>query len=457
MSLQLNVKQSNTVSEELTITTMAKVNPFKGVRYDRSSVSNLMDLLAPPYDVISPDYQESLYKRNDKNVIRLILDKIKETDSDKDNRYTRAKSCLDEWMSDGTLKQDEKPALYLYAQDYKIGDETLRRVGFICRRLAEPLGETIFPHERTLSGPKTDRLNLTRACKMNFSQVFGLYSDSGKVLDTVWEKIMAEPADVVLTDDDGQIHSMWIVTDEAIIEKTQEFMEDKPIVIADGHHRYETALNYRNERRAEENREGEADYDYVMMYLSNTHGQGFTVLPTHRLVKNVSDINADEVLLKLGASFDITSRQYGQGVMKAFLEDLIKSGADKTSFGLYAGDGKLYLLTLKEGSGLPEGDGSPASEALRKLDVNILQGLIFEKMLGVSKEAVADKSVISYTVDAEEAVREVDSGSAKLAFLLNRTGVDQIIDVATKGGVMPQKSTYFYPKLITGLVFNPLS
>ncbi|VAX18614.1 Related to HTH domain of SpoOJ/ParA/ParB/repB family, involved in chromosome partitioning [hydrothermal vent metagenome] len=433
-----------------------KVNPFRGVRYNKKAVGNdFTSVLAPPYDVISPEYQDELYKRNDKNVVRLILEKKYDTDTDDNNRYTRSAKTLKEWMGNGTLQQDEKPALYLYAQDYEIDGEKRRRVGFICRRLIEQLGTSIHPHERTLSGPKVDRLNLTRTCQMNFSQIFGLYSDPDLYLDSMWEEIMKTEPELSETDDDGVGHHMWIVTDADVISKVQAFLEEKPVVIADGHHRYETALNYRNERRAKDGETCDAEYDFVMMYLSNTNGQGFTVLPTHRVIIEMADMTNDEILKRLEESFNITEHPFTATTEKEFAVKLAETGKTTTALGLYLGDDKIYLLAFKDGAKLPGSEND--LEALRRLDVTILQDLIFEDYLGVKREDVASKKAVKFMIDAMEVKKMVDDKAARAVFLMNSTNVDQIIDVATNGGVMPQKSTYFYPKLISGFVFNPLA
>ncbi|MBI4666770.1 MAG: DUF1015 domain-containing protein [Nitrospinae bacterium] len=434
---------------------MAKVNPFRGVRYNPKAVPNAIDALAPPYDVISPEAQKSLYDRHDRNVVRLILGVIRDGDTDDNNRYTRSAKTLSSWLGDHTLIREDEPALYVYAQDYFIDGKKLQRVGFICRRLIEPLGQSIYPHERTLSGPKVDRLMLTRACKMNFSPVFGLYSDPERKVDGILKSIMnLVSADVDATDDEQVRHRMWILTDREAISEIQTLLENKPVVIADGHHRYETALNYRNERRAAENPKGPQNYDYALMYLSNSHGEGFTVLPTHRLVKEFATPGVDKILSLLGGLFTATQAPLDAQNMEPQVTALREAGLKAPSFIMIA-EGKSYLLTLKKDIYQAQ-IGEGLSAALKMLDVTILQEVIFEKALGISREMVADKKVINYTIDPSEAARGVLEGPVKIAFLLNPTDVAKVIEVATAGGVMPQKSTYFYPKLISGLVFNPL-
>ena len=289
-----------------------------------------------------------------------------------------------------------------------------------------------------------------KACETNFSQVFGLYADEGLTLDSVWKKVMAEPAGMSATVD-GVEHNVWVITDKNVIDQVAAFFTDVPLVIADGHHRYETALNYSKWRREQDGGgSSDADYDYVMMYLSNIHSQGFTVLPTHRIVTDKCVANLDALTDRLQADFDIVERQVTPDMASEFEKELKAAGEKGPSFGMYLGDGAMSLLTLKKET-MAKLDGT-----LQQLDVTILQERILEKALGISKEQVASKSAVCYMVDAGGAMELVDKGVAQATFLMNNTEVSQVMDVATSGGVMPQKSTYFYPKLISGLVFNPL-
>jgi uncharacterized protein (DUF1015 family) len=436
---------------------MEKVVPFRGIRYNQGAIRQIGTVLAPPYDVISPAQQKALYDSDEHNVVRLILGYEHGTDSETDNRYTRSAEVLGKWLAGNVLSREALPAIYLYAQDYEMEGRMLRRVGFICRRLAEPFGQSVHRHERTLSGPKLDRLKLTRACRMNFSPIFGLYADPEKKLDTIWSQIMeSKKPDVYAKDDEGVVHQMWVVTDQAVIAQTQDHLGDKDVVIADGHHRYETALNYRNERREAEKPDGPAEYDYVLMFLSNSLGEGFTVLPTHRLVKSVDEKAARDLPNRLAESFDVKAVRFDPADPAPFMDTLKTAGATAPSFGVIAPGGVSSVVTLKKQKYLA-GDTGGLSDVLRLLDVSVLQELVFERMLGITKEAVADKSIIGYTISPKEAAQSVAKGETKVAFLLNPADVGVVMDVAVKGGVMPQKSTYFYPKLISGLVFNPLS
>ena len=433
-----------------------EIRPFKGIVYDWDKLEDVGPALAPPYDVINPDQQEALYQSHPHNVVRLILGKQSAEDSDSDNRYTRAARDLADWMEQGILRPYPEPALYIYSQEYKIEGARLNRTGFICRLKLEDYDQgKVFPHERTLSGPKTDRLNLTRACKTNFSQIFGLYEDPQLTLDALFEEATKNTNPAVEAEQDGVIHRMWPVTDKAIIEKVQTFMADKDMVIADGHHRYETALNYRNERR-EQAGGASGDYDYGLVFLSNTNGQGFTVLPTHRFVLK-TEKSAEEALATLAGNFEISEeRQVTEDSVANFMAELKSAGEQTVAFGMYTGGGAMRLLRMKKDAQPPSPPGGEKIEALRWLDVTILQELILSRALDITREKVEAGGHIYYTIHADLAMRKVDEGAAKMAFLMNPTGIGQVMDVARGGGTMPQKSTYFYPKLISGLVFNPL-
>ncbi len=436
---------------------MKRVEPFTALRYADKVSANIIDLLAPPYDVISTKLQDKLYDRHPNNVVRLILGRIYETDNETENRYSRSAKDLADWKEAGIVKRDEKPAIYLYAQDFSVGGTRRRRTGFICRRLVEDFGTSIFPHEATLAGPKIDRLNLTRACDTNFSQVFSLYSDKQKVLDTIWEKIMATPADISVTDDENEDHHLWVVTDEKIIATVQDFLEDKPLVIADGHHRYTTAINFRDERRKEAGHDNPLGSDYCMMFIANVDGDGFTVLPTHRMVTDLPSVDLESFKNQMSNWFDLEERDVNRSNVSEFADEVVNAGAQCTCFGIYTGNGK-GLLAKFTGVKKLIGDQkfSDAEKKLKLLDVSILQEVIITGILGVSKEAVAAKKNVAYTIDLEKLINDVDKGSANLGFILDATPIDDVLQVAMGGFVMPQKSTYFYPKLISGMVMNPI-
>lgn len=426
-----------------------QITPFKGYRYNAAIAGDMASLLAPPYDVISPNDQDELYKKSDYNIVRLILGKTSPEDTQDDNRYTRASATLAEWLKKGALKQDEQPAIYVYSQTYTVAGHIKTRTGFIARRKLEDFGGSVLAHEKTFSGPKADRLNLARACKFNFSQIFGLYTDAQKVTDALLARAAKGPPIIDVELEQGQRHALWPVTDPEWIKSLVDAMNDRTIFIADGHHRYETALNFMKEN-TDEKGECPQDMKYVMMYFTNTESEGLTILPTHRALQNISGFDMDEFLKKISAEFEVEPIASQNGnrnddAEKLMAEKMKEAGC--IAFGVYAGGGNYTLLKYKQ---------APEGNPLERLDVGILHKRLFEKMLELGEKEQSDQSHIAYVKDAADAARRVDEGKSQLAFFLNPTPVELLREVASAGLKMPQKSTYFYPKLITGLVINPL-
>ena len=428
--------------------TEPNITPLRGLRYNSELAGPMENLLAPPYDVIKPDMQEKLYEKSDYNIVRLILGKKADDDDENNNRYSRAAASLTDWMEKSILVREKKAAIYVYSQSFTTLGEEKTRVGFIARKRLEEFGGSVHPHEKTMSGPKTDRLNLTRACKCNFSQIFGIYTDKEKISDNLLTEITKNPPDVEATTEDSILHRLWVVTDAQWIKSLAEVMQNKTILIADGHHRYETALNY-----LRENSGGVGtpeDLKYVMMFFTNTESEGLTVLPTHRVIHNVKGFDVKSFFEKLNRDFDIEKLPSPNGSRNDSAEQTMISrmkNADGQVLGLYSGNGNYSLLTYK-----PKAETS----VLEKLDVGVLHGRLLEPMLGIGAKELAAQSNVTYTIDVAEGAARVDSGSSQLAFFLNSTPVEQMRDVAEAGLTMPQKSTYFYPKLISGMVINPL-
>lgn len=478
---------------------MAVIIPIRGLRYDMRKVDSMADVVTPPYDVIDTGAQDRFYRRHPCNIIRLEYGKTDPGDSEINNRYTRAASDYKDWLNENILSREPKPAIYLYEQEFEAGGENKIRSGIICGVRLEPYEKGIvLPHEETIPKHKADRLELMRACGANFSPVFSLYADQDNgVVAALKESLQGAPPDVSFTDDSGESHRMWVVTDADAIGKVQRIMEDKRIFIADGHHRYETALNYKKERetRAGDREAGavgaasscaaapggkisssaevEPAYNYVMMTLVNLYDPGLVVLPTHRLIKNVEALDKNCLLDQIRENFTVEEsilepdkrnfRQILGGLERRGLagqpDKNVKAATGKAhrhAFGLYAGDNKFYLLTLKDDVDLslmmPEGK----SPAWQRLDVSVLHTLIIEKYLGICGELRAKADHITYTREEEGALDAVDRGEYQLAFFLNPTLVEEVTAVAGQGEKMPQKSTFFYPKLITGLVINQL-
>ena len=418
---------------------MATIRPFRGLLYNTKAVQ-LSEVVAPPYDVISPELQHKLYEKDPHNVVRLILNR----DPDP---YGSAAQAFEGWQRDETLVRDNRPAFYLLRQSFTgpRGKE-FSRTGFIglCR-LEEFDKKIVLPHEKTLAKPKEDRLRLFRATDSNFSQVFALYADPQKMLGPLMERAESRVPDLDVTYDAVRSR-LWRIQDESDTAAITTFFRDRQLLIADGHHRYETAIAYRNERRAlDPAPEPEASYNYVTMFMTNSSDPGLVVLPTHRVIHSLRDFDADRLLEHLAKTFVI--REIGSpGAMMSALEQ----GGSGT-IGMVLRDRKpFYVMSMNEGASV-EG---PEPELVKRLDVAILHLAILRSGLAISKEAQEQKTNIDYTIDPEDAVEAVRKGYAQAAFFLNPTPVDQLYAVATAGHTMPQKSTFFYPKLLSGLVFH---
>lgn len=429
---------------------MAEIIALKGVRYSPDLAGSLNDLTTPPYDIIGEWEQEQYYERHPNNIIRLELGKTFSTDDQNNNRYTRAANFLQEWLEAGILQREKTPSLYLYEQEFVCDGKKLVRTGFICGvRLADYSERVVLPHEETLAKPKEDRLKLMKSCLANFSSIFGLYRDENHEIDSLLTSAKAQSKNLEFTDDLGEVHRLWVIEQRDIIDRVKELMAERPIYIADGHHRYETALHFKREME----QQGKPGYDYVMMTLVNVYDRGLVVLPTHRLVNNVADFNGEKLLAELERDFlveltDKISQDCDlKETMKKFSQLLVQKGEENQVFGLCLGDGSLYLLTNKL--------GKPASStASERLDVSILQQEILEKHLAIGAGERENESHLIYTRDEILAAQAVLNNQAQACFFLNPTKVTEVTDVADESGKMPQKSTYFYPKLITGLVIN---
>ena len=445
---------------------MAKIIPFKGILYNKEKIRDMKDVVAPPYDVISPPEQEELYKRHENNVVRLILGKESDSDTPDNNRYTKAKDSFDSWQKDSILIKDAFPSIYVYSQEYHLGEtegfEKKRRLGFIALSKLENFGEgKIHPHENTLAKPKEDRLKLMQHCNANFSSIFGLFSDPSKRIDSVLKDYMRHSPLYDLVDDAGMRHTLWAIRDNRAIQIITSVMSDKQVFIADGHHRYETAINYRNEMRGKlPNFTGEELYNYVMMYFTNTNSEGLSILPIHRLVSNLSDFDKKKIVEKAGEFFNIEKLSLNESdektVKQKLFSDIKERGEKEHIFGMYLGNDEYLLLTLKDEDVLDRLITNSRHPSWKKLDVTILHTLLIEKVLGISEKNLAEQKNITYTISGDEAIKDVKAGKYQIALFLNPTKIEEVKDVAAAGEKMPQKSTFFYPKLITGLVMNKL-
>ena len=420
---------------------MATVRAFKGLRFT-DKAGNISELVCPPYDIISEDERKQYIEKNPCNIIRLELPK------DGTDPYAEAARVLEEMKSQGKLAFDEQPAFYIYEIEFKALGKKMTVSGLVARVGLEEFSKgVVLPHEQTLSKAKQDRFELMKAANCNFSQVYSLYLDGGKV-SGLCKKQKERTPDAQAVDRDGLIHRLWAVTDRDFINEVEKSFEDKKLYIADGHHRYETALNYRDYLKQVGKHNENADY--IMMFLADMEQEGLLVLPTHRIVKNLESFDRENLLCHCENSFDIT-----RNLSKEDAEHRLKEAysGQKAAFLLYTKSG--YDLLVSKLSAVPE-NLLEGSESLRSLDVSILHSLVLEKIMGIDKENMAKQINLTYTRSEQEAAKAVDSGAAQCAFILNPTRVEEIKNVALDGEKMPQKSTYFYPKLITGLVMNGL-
>ncbi|MDO4883052.1 MAG: DUF1015 domain-containing protein, partial [Oscillospiraceae bacterium] len=422
---------------------MAEIKPFRGMRYNTFLAGKIGELCCPPYDIISEEERLGYIAQNEYNVIRLELPKEGE------DVYKTAGEVLDMWRNTGVLVHEIKPAVYIYEEEFNAYNKRSSVKGIIVRVKVEEFSKgVILPHEFTLSKAKADRFNLMKATNCNFSQIYALYMDEEHTTLKTIDRLSDRKPDQKFTDNDHVTHKLWIITDEKVIEKLVNDFADRKLYIADGHHRYETALNYRNYCRENGiSKEGDPQ-DYQMMYLVDMQHPGLVVFPTHRMVRDLESFDKDEVLKGCEEYFDIT-KFTSVGNINSELAKQYKQG--KKAFGFYCGKGEWYLLVLKDievmAKVLPD-----LSEASQQLDVSVLHSLILEKTMGIDKENMANQINLTYTKFFEEAIMKVDKGEFQCSFILNPTRVTEIRDVAAAGEKMPQKSTYFYPKMITGMV-----
>jgi uncharacterized protein (DUF1015 family) len=428
---------------------MAKIFPFRGLRYNPSKVK-LAEVVTQPYDKITPEMQDRYYRSSPYNLVRIILGKPESGDDEQKSVYTRAAASVQQWRANGVLAADDEPSLYLYTQTFHVpGDKSgtvLERRGFIALGQLEDYDQkVVFRHEQTLSKPKADRLNLLRATQSHFGQLFMLYSDPASEIDTALRQNGPPAAEV--RDEYDVLHRMWKVSDPGVIQAVQAKMADKKLIIADGHHRYETALNYRNEMRKQAGVRSSEPYERVMMTVVNMDAPGLVILPTHRVVFGLGNFSIFEMVAKLQVNFeveDIGALTEIEGAQ----ERLREAGRDRTALLAVTSHGGFLLRSRPNMLWV---GASNLSERQRALDVVQLHKLVLEGALGLSEEDIRDQKHLRYVRDASEAVNQVREG-ANAAFLMNPVRMEQVRDIAFSGEVLPQKSTDFYPKLLSGLV-----
>ena len=441
---------------------MAQVFPFRAFRFN-PQLAPFEKVLTQPYDKISPERQAEYYAMHPHNLITVEKGRDYPTDSPQDNVYTRAAAKIEEWIRDQVILQDPAPSFYGYTQEFRVPGTDLKRTrrGFVgAGRLEEYSAGIIFRHEHTLFGPKADRLELLRNTRTHTGQLFMLYSDPQKRVDTVLAQAESGSAAATeLTDEYGVIHRLWVISDAARIKTIQQSMADQKLVIADGHHRYETALNYRHQRRASAaSADANASYERSMMTFINSRGQDLVILAGHRVVANVHDFSwsaARRYLEPWFASEVFPFANVGEqsSARDRFLARLAATSADR-SIGAYPtapeGQRAFYLFHLRPGADLAQ--LLPSVSALqRDLDVVLLHDGILEPALGITLQAATKEMNLTYEREASAAMAAVDAGRAQVSFLLNPVDVEKVVEIATANEVMPQKSTDFYPKLLSGI------
>jgi len=458
---------------------MAEIRPFRAYRYDTNRVA-LKDVLTQPYDKITPEMQERYYAASPYNLIAIEKGRVVPSDSAENNVYTRAAAKLEEWIAAKILGQDRAPSIYVYAQEYVVpGTQTRRtRIGFIALgRVEDYSAGVVFPHERTHSAPKADRIELLRHLRAQTGQLFMLYDDASRRIENLLEEIARKNTPIETRDEFDVVHRLWPVSDADVIRRIEAAMAKQRLVIADGHHRYETALVFRdqgrNERREKAGKtDPQAAYEFAMMTFINTHSKGLTILPTHRLVRNLEGFDFERFRKSVSPYFDWYSYPFRDAEERAasyaeFRRDFDGRNHGRRGIGIYSGSSFSPSPMAGAGPGTPAGANAfylfllrkdvdleqllpDLSEAQRGLDVVLLHQVMLEKGLGITAEAVEAEKFIGYEREMDRAIAAVDRGEAQVACLLKPVRVEQVTEIALGGGVLPQKSTDFYPKLLSG-------
>jgi uncharacterized protein (DUF1015 family) len=430
---------------------MLKIRPFRGTLYNPDKVSG-DNVVAPPYDIIPPELKETLYQKSPFNIVRIDFGKDMEGDDKGNNKYTRAREALQQWSDAGVLVTDTGPAFYAYEVDYNLAGENRRLRGVLALVKLVELGDGVYPHEATHSKPKADRLDLMRSCMANISPIFSLYNSPLKVTAGILDTVAENPY-FTANDTDGAKHSLYKITDPSHIDLIKRELSDKSIFIADGHHRYEVALEFKQEMDSlmDDHEKGvkggslsdfsarfsaSRPWDYVLMFLANMSDNGLTILPTHRMVKGIT--HREEIMARLQPHFSV-SKLEGADLKKGIVKAIREGGG--CILGLYLTDEKSYYVLKYKGAEL--GD---MHEAVRGLDVVVLHELVLKKDLGITE--------VAYEMDEKQSVARAEVEGFDAVFFLNPTGVADVERVALAGLRMPPKSTYFYPKLLTGMVIN---
>ncbi len=435
-----------------------QVESFKAFRFDAEVVGNVGDCIAPPYDVINDAQREQLYNKSEHNLVRIIKGKTNASDNGQDNQYTRAADYLTRWIEEGALKQDSSEAIYAYVQDFEVAGTQFQRRSFIALAKLEDFGQIVKPHEQILRKPMIDRLNLKHATSTDLGLVFMLYEDRQKIADEIMAKAAKRESLIDFVDEQDVRHRLFGITDKQNIEQIVNMMSDKSCIIADGHHRYTTGLTYSKES-------DNPAAKYKMLAFANMQQDGLIVLATHRLVDNLENFEMKKLLEDLSEKFRITKFEFDSAQNKQQAEDDMlermraEHDKDESAFGIYGSDNAFYMAVLKD-KRMMDSVVPDMSQAWKTLDVSILHKLILEELLGIDKERLAAGENLQYVKDTPNAIADsiaqVDAGQKQAAFFMNPVKMQQLKMVTEAGERMPQKSTYFFPKVYTGLTINKL-
>lgn len=436
-----------------------EVKPFRAYRFDAHVVGDVGDCIAPPYDVIDANQQRQLYEKNPYNIVRITRGKTTSCDDEQHNQYTRAAEYLTQWIQQGALKPDPKEAIYGYVQDFEIDGVAFERLTFIALGKLEDFGRTVKPHEQVFAKPMLDRLNLKRATSARFGLVFMLYDDPQGVADRIIQKAATQKPLIDFVDDQDVRHRLFAITTRGEIEAIRQMMGDKSCIIADGHHRYTTGLTYWRES-------GNPAAAFQMMAFTNLRQQGLVVLATHRVVGGIAHFTPPMFLRKLQDKFDLVEFRFTTQdkdktqacrKMRANMRSLHEK--DRVAFGIYMADGAFRIAVLKNKQ-LMAAVAPERSEAWRTLDVSVLQKLVLEELLALDEERMGNSDFVEYVKDVphaiDEIISQIDSGTRQVAFFTNPVKMGQLVAVTDAGERMPHKSTYFFPKMYTGLTIQKL-
>lgn len=445
-----------------------KIIPFKGIRYNLKMFNSPEEFVCWPYDIINKKQQNEFYKKSKYNIIRLALGKERKNDDEKNNKYTRAAKYFDEWFKKGILIQEPKESFYIYRQKYTVPGtkEKKELFGFIgLIKLRDYSDKVILPHEDVLKKPLEDRFKLTVATKIQMSAIYGLYKDKANNIDNLLDDYMRKKrALITYKETSDMIHKIWKIDDEIMIKNIQSIINNKIIYIADGHHRYQTMLNFREYYRKKYNIPDNVEHpvDYILMFFVNSEHQGLTILPTHRLLYNLGEMKLKSMLKHIKDYFNLEvftfkNKQEEQIKQAEWLQKLKNAPKDIHSFGIYVKNVKRYfLLTLQNKDAYLEMGDVDKSKTWKSLDVSIIHTLLIDHILHLTKKDISNQIYIDYTKDVSDAINKVKHDKYQAAIILNPTKIDEILKIAENGEKMPQKSTYFYPKILTGFVFNKM-